>query len=322
MEMQPAGPRRFDGLIWAILAAVATADLAAAVFGDFQIAWRSFALPAAAVLAMALGGWFYSRRRPDPRLAMALHGTAQVVAFSAVAAPLSYVGASAGWPLQDEMLAAADRALGLDWLALLGWMNAQPRLHSIFALAYLSITVQATATVLALGFFGHYARLKTFVLAFMLAALLAIAIAAAVPAQGVWGHLGITPADHAAIAPATRDVHLAIFHGLRAGSFRQLLGVGSEGIITFPSLHTALGLIFMLALWPLPGLRWAAAGLNILLILSTPVDGGHYFVDTLAGLAIGAACWTAAARLGSRSWDARAGGAPTPVSRTAAVSGE
>jgi len=64
-------------------------------------------------------GLVLSPRRPDPRLASGLEATAQVVAFAAVGAPLSYLAAAANLPLQDHVFAAADRALDLDWRALL-----------------------------------------------------------------------------------------------------------------------------------------------------------------------------------------------------------
>ena len=64
---------------------------------------------------------------------------------------------------------------------------------------------------------------------------------------------------------------------LRDGGFRTLMGLGSEGVNHLPSLHAALGLLFMVAVWPLPYLRWAAIALNVLMIAATPVDGGRYF---------------------------------------------
>ena len=34
-----------------------------------------------------------------------------------------------------------------------------------------------------------------------------------------------------------------VFYGLRDGSYRMLVAIGSEGIISFPSLHAALAMI-------------------------------------------------------------------------------
>jgi membrane-associated phospholipid phosphatase len=107
----------------------------------------------------------------------------------------------------------------------------------------------------------------------------------------VWGYLHLTQADYPAIIPVAQETHLPIFHGLRDGTFRALTAMTAEGIITFPSFHAALAVIFAVALWPVPILlRWIGLALNILMIASTPIDGGHYFIDVIAGIAIGTFC--------------------------------
>jgi membrane-associated phospholipid phosphatase len=282
--------RRLDHLIWAVIALVGAVVLVAPAISNFRIEWRTFAAPGLACLVLASLGWFYRRWRSDPRLSSGLSSTAQVIAFAAVGAPLSYLAASANLPLQDHTFDAIDRALGLDWRGLLDWMNAQSAMHPLFTLPYLSFTIQATTTVLALAFSSRFLQLRTFVLAFMLSALVCIAISAIVPAEGTWGFYLLTPADYPAIVPATRELHLPIFHGLRDGSVRMLTGTTSEGIITFPSFHAALGVIFMLGLWPVPVLRWIGVVVNGLMILATPIDGGHYFIDVFAGVAIAVLC--------------------------------
>src|SRR5277367_4712574 len=111
--------QRFDRLIWTLIAMVAAAVLAAPFLSRFYIEWRSFAAPVMAALILVSAAWFYRRVRPDARLASGLENTAQVTAFAAVGAPLSYLAASANLPLQDHVLAAFDHGLGLDWRALL-----------------------------------------------------------------------------------------------------------------------------------------------------------------------------------------------------------
>jgi len=132
-------------------------------------------------------------------------------------------------------------------------------------------------------------------LAFILTALATIAVSAVLPAQGVWLHYGLH-ADADAIVPVSAT-SWPVFLGIRDGSLLTLMAAGSEGIITFPSLHAALGLIFALALWPMPVLRWFGLALNLLMIVATPIDGSHYFIDVVAGLAIALMGWSAAQRI-------------------------
>jgi membrane-associated phospholipid phosphatase len=299
----PETLRRLDRTIWALVAAVAAVVLAAPLFSTFYLEWRTFAGPAAVSAFLCAGAWYYRRWRNEERLASGLECTAQLVAFTAVGAPLSYLAAAAGgaFPLQDAVFEAADRALGLDWRGMLGWMNEHTIGHTVFTLAYMSFTLQAAVTMLALAFFGWLVQLRIFMLALALSALVCIAISAILPAQGIWGFLNLSAADYPAIIPATRELHLPIFHGLRDGSFRALTGLTSEGIITFPSFHTALGVIFVVALWPIPVLRWFGIVINALMMVSIPIDGGHYFIDMVAGTVIALFCVAAARAIATRA---------------------
>lgn len=86
MDWHAAGLRRLDGIIWAIIAAVAGTVLAATVVSDFH---RPAFLPCRRCVTTILlaGHWFYRTRRPDRRLANALAITAQIVAFAADIVP-------------------------------------------------------------------------------------------------------------------------------------------------------------------------------------------------------------------------------------------
>ncbi len=288
--------RRLDNLIWAAIAASAAIVLASPCVSSFSLKWQSFAAPALAALALTAAAWFYRRWRPDPRLASALENTAQLIAFTAVAAPLSYLAAAANLPLQDQMLGAADRALGLDWRGLLAWMNAVPVTDAVLRPIYFSLTLQMTTAVLCLALTGRLLRLRVFALSFILAVLITIAISALLPAVGAWPYYGLTAAESPHVTPVV-STSWPVFDGLRDGSFRTLVAVGSEGIISFPSLHAALAVILMASLWPIPILRWAVVALNLAMLAATPIDGSHYFTDVFAGIGIAMICFLAAGRI-------------------------
>ena len=61
------------------------------------------------------------------------------LAFAAVGAPLSYLAAAVNLPLQDQLFAAADRALDLDWRAM-HRLDELPRpvVYAVLRLIYLS----------------------------------------------------------------------------------------------------------------------------------------------------------------------------------------
>lgn len=282
-----------DRVIWIVIAMAAGTVLMSSVFGTFKIEWASFAKPALVEMLLLSASWFYLAIRKDALLALALISAVQIIAFASVAAPLSYVAASPAFPLWDAKLAALDNHLGLDWTAWLAAMNAAPFLHTIMAAAYTSFAVQTTAVVIVLAITKHALRLRVFILSFMLVTLVTIGISMVMPAQGVWGYLHLSMLDSPTIAPITRDLPLPVFFGLRDGTVRYLVAEGAEGIISFPSLHAALALLFIFGLWPVRYISWFSLLLNVAMIAATPVDGSHYFSDVIAGLFIAALSWIA-----------------------------
>ena len=275
---------RLDRLIWVIVAMVAVVVITAPLMSHFQIGWDTFIAPALACTILSAGSRFYSRWRRDPRLASGLLCTAQVIAFAAVGAPLSYIAASANAPLWDHGLDMIDRALGLDWKGLLAWMNASPAIYALLRPIYLSLTLQMTTVVLCLAFSGRFLWLRVYTLAFIIAVLISIAVSAVLPAAGAWPYYGLAGAD-LQIVPAVSP-SWPVFYGLRDGTFRLLVAVGSEGIITFPSVHAALAVIVVVTLWPIAIVRWVFLVLNAAMLAATPIDGSHYFIDVLAGIAL------------------------------------
>jgi membrane-associated phospholipid phosphatase len=302
LELSPmnesAAAHALDQLIWMIVAAVAAVVLIAPAMSDFQLVSSSFALPTATCAALLAGSWFYRNRRVDPRLASALGCTAQIIAFGAVGAPLSYLAASFDLPLRDGAFDALDKALGFDWPALFDFITSRPLPFTALRAAYVSFTLQASLAVLALAFFRQLLWLRVFVLSFILTALVTIAVAAVLPGVGAWEFHAMPSGPDSTIPIAQSS--LPVFHALRDGTLRQLVAVGAEGIITFPSLHAAVGLILMAALWPVAGLRWIGIAVNAVMIAATPIDGMHYLVDVIAGLMIAVACVAAARALAAR----------------------
>jgi PAP2 superfamily len=288
--------QRADAAVWITIGIIAVAVLGFALFGPFELDWPSFLIPGAVTALLAAGGWFYRSVRRDPRLGAILTSTAHIIAFAAVGAPLSYVAATAGFPLQDAALEAIDRRMGIDWAQLMTFVSLHPGLQLVLSLAYSSFAVQTLTTVLGLGVAGQLTRLSSFIAAFVATTLVIIAISAICPAAGPWLFLDIQPASANGFLP-TSSTSWPVFLALRDGTLHTVYGIRSEGIITFPSLHAALGVLFPVALWSVKGVRWVALGVNTLLVLATPAYGSHYVVDVIAGILIAVVCWLAVTRL-------------------------
>jgi membrane-associated phospholipid phosphatase len=73
---------------------------------------------------------------------------------------------------------------------------------------------------------------------------------------------------------------------ITTGTFRSIPLDNLEGLITFPSFHTAGAIMFIWALRKVPYVRWPAIALNAALIAATPIDGAHYFIDLVGGAVV------------------------------------
>jgi hypothetical protein len=288
--------QRADVAVWMTIAVIATVVAGFALLGPFQLNLRSFLIPATATAVLAAGGWFYRSVRNEPRLGATLSSTAHLIGFAAVAAPLSYIAATAGFPLQDATLEAWDRQMGIDWTEVLDFVSSRPRLQYVLFFAYSSFALQTVTTVLVLGLAGQLTRLSAFMNAFFATTLITIAVSAIYPAAGPWLFLDIQPASANGFLPSS-STSWPVFIGLRDGTLHTVDGLNSEGIITFPSLHAALGVLFPAALWRVKRVRWVALGINGVMLIATPAYGSHYVVDVIAGIVVAAACWIVVARI-------------------------
>jgi hypothetical protein len=308
--MQQGRPQ--NAIAWSIIAAIAAVDAIWIAVSDFEFVPFGAAGTAAATAAAGVALWYYGVHRPEERIAATVAGVTQLILYTAVGAPLSYLCASIGLPFWDATLHGWDLALGLDWRAYLAWVNDRPVVGAAFAIAYASLIPQMIVVCLVLGFTGRILQLRVFLLATVVSGLLCIVISAAMPAMAMYVHLGLGPADYPNLSPGASFVHVSDMTGLRDGSLRILNLPRMEGIITFPSYHAALGVILAAALWSVPLLRWPGLLLNAQLIAATPIDGGHYFTDVGAGMAVAGLCLAAARSLRQGS-GARAAGEVLPV---------
>jgi hypothetical protein len=285
------------GAAWVLIAAMGgTVAVVMRVFG-LTFDWPSAALPATASVLLLAGAGFYRFRRPDARIATTLESTALLIVFSAVAAALSYAVAAFDNPYWDNSFTAWDRALGLNWTGYLSVVAGHPWLAAAYGVAYASLMPQLVAATLVLGFSGRLVACRRFVLAVILAGFATVAISAFMPALSCFIHFGLPARDYSTLDLTAAFDPYGPLNGLRAGTLKVISLTGAEGIIAFPSFHAALGVIFAMAFWRVRWMRWPGLALNGLLIASTPINGGHYFVDVLAGIMVALASLFAARAL-------------------------
>ena len=185
----------------------------------------------------------------------------------------TYIAAAAAGPLWDQTFLALDHALGFDWLAWFHFVTARPWLAVALQFLYVSLAFQAFYFCIFMGGMGSSTRLKEI---FWL-----VSVSLGLTSLGAW------------LAPALGPFE--IFHLKSLGPFlpeMETLRLGlpvhrsigqMQGIVTFPSFHTTMALIMTYAFRGTSAIGWLIAIVNLLLLFSVPVYGGHYLMDMLAG---------------------------------------
>jgi len=212
------------------------------------------------------------------RLASVAQSGAFMVCLTSAMSVLSYLLIALAPPLVDERLATLDGVLGFHWPLVYAWVREHPHINTILRIAYISGGIQLVLVPMLAGLLGHADYLREFLSSLTLSCALLLLIAAPWPAVGAYVHFGIaSPGELATISH---------FSALRDGSLRAIDLSQMQGLISLPSYHTTMALIFIQAM------RWTRRGfvlacvLNLTMIASTPTEGGHYLVDVIAGLGL------------------------------------
>src|SRR5438105_6768760 len=198
----------------------------------------------------------------------------QFLAFSLVGIVLTYVAATANFPLMDDVFAHVDAVMGFRWEEANVWFHQHSALQRILWIAYLSVGVQLITL-----FFIHSTREPRegsgeLIWIYMVSLLLVTAISVFLPAAAMPGMIG--------------QRHIDVLLALRNGGLTVLDDRKITGLIAFPSFHSALGVLCIYSARTMKWLLGIFVPLNVLMIVATAPSGGHYLIDTIAGLAVAA----------------------------------
>lgn len=275
------GVRTHDAVAWAVVAVMAGACVLACRGLGFTVALLPAMLTGAGLLCLTAAA-LYARLRTRPRLFAGAIAFLQMTLFTVLAVVLSYALAARAGPLWDDRLAAVDAWLGVDWTAIVRRADGWPALLWIGGVAYHSLVAQMIVCIVVLSACGQLDRLRIAVAAATLSGAVTIAISGVVPALGNL----FDPAAYRHLWPSVAWQERGLVAGLRSGTARMLDLTRLSGIVSFPSYHATLPVILAWALRPVSGLRVAAPVWAAVTILATPLFGGHYAVDVLAGLVL------------------------------------
>ena len=283
-----------------IVVAVTATDCVWAALRHFDIDRVAYGRLAALSLLLWLASIFYARVRNAPSIAAMLVGTAFLIAFSAGFSVLNYFLLTVAHSRIDSQLAAFDRAIGVNWPLVVTALAPHPIINDLLRVCYESVLPQVALLVICLGWRGQIKNLHAFCVALAMGAALTVAFWTAFPSFGAFSVYDLAPALSARLN-LSLDQHSA--HALV-----QLLATGPgrispsdvKGLIGFPSFHAAMAILVVWYGRSLPYIGWPLVVWNVVVLLATPIQGGHHVVDVLGGLGVVAVSIVLTARL-SRS---------------------
>jgi membrane-associated phospholipid phosphatase len=251
----------------------------------------------AAVLVLDVLSQFAPETRTVRAVQVLLYGVLflAVTCFCGVLA--AYATQRLAFPLQDQLFESADRALGVNWLEIVQWVDHHAVIQAILNFAYSTMPAQIALPVVVLAFSDRVNEVRSYLLSFVIALTITTIVAAFLPAASQIAHVDKMTFDLLRFPGATPLDHLASLRS--AGPI--VIGGRLGGILAFPSFHATVAVLTPLAL---RRYRWLFVSLLILdaaMLCSTVTEGAHYASDTLGGCVVAIAAYFLAKRVVLRS---------------------
>jgi hypothetical protein len=278
--------RRYRRVLLGVALAIALVDLVWLALVPFDVDAPAYGFLGVVSLTLFLGSWFYDRVRHDDGLVAMLFGAGFLVAFSAAFSTLNYFLLTVAGTRIDATLAALDLTLGFDWPAVMAFAADRPFATAILKLSYNAILPQIALVLVALAFFGQWRKIYAFCAAYALSAIVTVSFWAFFPSFGAFASYEL-PADIAArLNLAVDSAYVESIIGLLATGPGLITPGELKGLIAFPSFHSVLAVLIA---WYARDLRFVAMPvivLNVAVLIATPIHGGHYGIDVVAGIVV------------------------------------
>ncbi len=237
-----------------------------------------------------------------------------IVAFSLLIAQY----AAGTRPIVDLTAEATrlDAALGFHWFDYVRTVSSIPGLDGVFAACYRNWLGEFAVAMAVLAYCRQYRNIGEFTVAYLLTAgatILCFAFVDVVAVNSVAAFT--TPGWRHPTAGGPN--YLNTLRGLRSGVDRTIDFDHLQSLVTFPSLHSASAMLLAAATRDLRVWRYPFLAFNVLVVASTPSEGGHYLTDLFAATAVACGSLAAAGPL-YRLWSSASRAERVPAGAVAA----
>lgn len=293
--------------MWSLIASIAVIDAIWLIFGRVWVDLVSWLVIGAIGIAVALGLALSRRLKPGTMAHTILIGATMLLPAWPALRVLNHLTMSLALPLADEWLSQLDHTIGFDWLAYMHWLDKQPRLMRLMRVAYGSLTDYSIVLFVVLAVSRQSAeRCSEFIKLFLVSAVTCMVVGACFPAIAASAYYNVPQGTFAVISGHPGAYHLEALIELRTAPHPSLNIFDLPGLVTFPSFHTAMGVIAIYCARYNLVLLLASTSINVVMIGSTPLFGSHYGIDVIGGVVV-ASMAIAAIRYEMRQvWDTAA----------------
>ena len=223
-------------------------------FTDFSFDFTGVPKYLFGIVTMSVIAWLFKTYTTIPlvhKLSVLMVWFIVLHLYITVGAPSSYLFASVGGAFVDPYFAAADKALGLDWVAFLEFVANYPWIGDYSTSIYLSSMKVLLTTMVLLALLGKHKQGDLLIVSVMVSAFLTSALSAPFTASGPFGFYNVPVDVYKDLAPAVTGkggIWLDHLMQLRSGEFRELRQGIYQGVVQFPSFHTTLSVLLILSM--------------------------------------------------------------------------
>lgn len=260
----------------------------------FALAWLvqlnvkvgSFGWLCAATIAGAAGLIALCRWRTIRSLATLVEVNACGLLLTVPVLISTYLAFKLDLPLADQRLLSMDSAFGVNWPAMILFIDAHPVLANTLNCAYASFPLQLLFLPIILVMTGRPARAYQMVSIYGVLCFFSSLISIWFPAVGTYVMHNVDPSTLENLDGYLGTQFLNEFNAVRDNADFAFVLQNAAGIITFPSVHAAIATLSAWAAWDTKVVRYPVLVLSLLTAASAGVVANHYFVDVIAGAGV------------------------------------
>ncbi len=187
---------------------------------DLAVQWNDALFPCAVMFAVLIAHFIMSERA-----SLVAEYFLLTVATTAVFGVVSYLSMTTDRPLTDNVLLAADRAIGFNWLLQYRWLLHHPGTAKVLQIAYNSLVYQGLYFGVLFGIIGKRQNLQEMFWLVVIAGAFTSAGAALFPALGPFKAFGI------------KAEFLPVMEQLRSGDLQFTLAKLQRGELPIVPYH-------------------------------------------------------------------------------------